>query len=148
MIKVAINGFGRIGRLSFRQLFELEGYEVIAINDLTSPDMLAHLLKYDTAQKRYEGHTVEATENSIIVDGKEIRIPMIEDGQEVQIKVTLTCAKDNVQPGDDNALPGTITTIPTSENLSFKSESVEAVHIAPTAEEKANVKGMLEFLGL
>lgn len=81
-------------------------------------------------------------------DGKEIRIPMIEDGQEVQIKVTLTCAKDNVQPGDDNALPGTITTTPTSENLSFKSESVEAVHIAPTAEEKANVKGMLEFLGL
>lgn len=74
MIKVAINGFGRIGRLAFRQLFELEGYDVVAINDLTSPDMLAHLLKYDTAQKRYENHTVEATENSIIVDGKEIRI--------------------------------------------------------------------------
>lgn len=51
MIKVAINGFGRIGRLAFRQMFELDGYEVVAINDLTSPDMLAHLLKYDTAQK-------------------------------------------------------------------------------------------------
>lgn len=74
MIKVAINGFGRIGRLSFRQMFELDGYEVVAINDLTSPDMLAHLLKYDTAQKRYEGHIVKSTENSIIVDGKEIRI--------------------------------------------------------------------------
>ena len=74
MIKVAINGFGRIGRLAFRQLFELDGYDVVAINDLTNPDMLAHLLKYDTAQKRYEGHTVESTENSIIVDGKEIKI--------------------------------------------------------------------------
>ena len=74
MIKVAINGFGRIGRLSFRRLFELEGYEVVAINDLTSPTMLAHLLKYDTAQKRYDGHSVSATENSIIVDGKEIRV--------------------------------------------------------------------------
>lgn len=74
MIKVAINGFGRIGRLAFRQMFELEGYEVVAINDLTSPDMLAHLLKYDTAQKRYEGHVVESKEDSIIVDGKEIKI--------------------------------------------------------------------------
>lgn len=74
MIKVAINGFGRIGRLSFRRIFELDGYEIVAINDLTSPEMLAHLLKYDTAQKRYEGHNVKATDNSIIVDGKEIRI--------------------------------------------------------------------------
>ena len=74
MIKVAINGFGRIGRLAFRQMFELDGYEVVAINDLTSPDMLAHLLKYDTAQKRYEGHTVESREDYIIVDGKEIKI--------------------------------------------------------------------------
>lgn len=74
MIKVAINGFGRIGRLAFRQMFELEGYEVVAINDLTSPDMLAHLLKYDTAQKRYEGHTVEAGDDFISVDGKSIKI--------------------------------------------------------------------------
>lgn len=80
MVNVAINGFGRIGRLAFRQMFEAEGYEVVAINDLTSPKMLAHLLKYDTAQGGFAGkfgegkHTVEATENSIIVDGKEIKI--------------------------------------------------------------------------
>ena len=79
-VKVAINGFGRIGRLAFRQMFGAEGYEIVAINDLTSPAMLAHLLKYDTAQGSYCGrigenlHTVEATENSIIVDGKEIKI--------------------------------------------------------------------------
>ena len=79
-VKVAINGFGRIGRLAFRQMFGAEGYEVVAINDLTSPAMLAHLLKYDTAQGSYCGkigenlHTVEATEDSIIVDGKEIKI--------------------------------------------------------------------------
>ncbi len=79
-VKVAINGFGRIGRLAFRQMFGAEGYEVVAINDLTSPAMLAHLLKYDTAQGSYIGrvgentHTVESTENSIIVDGKEIII--------------------------------------------------------------------------
>ena len=80
MVKVAINGFGRIGRLAFRQMFGAEGYEVVAINDLTSPAMLAHLLKYDTAQGAYCGrigenlHTVESTEDSIIVDGKEIKI--------------------------------------------------------------------------
>ena len=79
-VKVAINGFGRIGRLAFRQMFGAEGYEVVAINDLTDPKMLANLLKYDTAQGGYCGkigeglHTVEATENSIIVDGKEITI--------------------------------------------------------------------------
>ncbi len=75
-VKVAINGFGRIGRLAFRQMFDADGYEVVAINDLTSPKMLAHLLKYDTMQGNYlaKGHTVEATDNSIIVDGKEIII--------------------------------------------------------------------------
>ena len=79
-VKVAINGFGRIGRLAFRQMFVAEGYEVVAINDLTSPKMLAHLLKYDTAQGSFIGslgentHTVESTEDSIIVDGKEIKI--------------------------------------------------------------------------
>ena len=85
MIKIAINGFGRIGRLAFRQMFEAEGYEVVAINDLTSPKMLAHLLKYDTAQGGFAGkygeakHTVEATEDSIIVDGKEIKISAEKD---------------------------------------------------------------------
>lgn len=74
-VKVAINGFGRIGRLAFRQMFGAKGYEVVAINDLTSPKMLAHLLKYDSAQGRYAlGDKVKATENSIIVDGKEIII--------------------------------------------------------------------------
>ena len=79
-IKVAINGFGRIGRLAFRQMFGAEGYEVVAINDLTDPKMLANLLKYDTAQGGYCGHigenlhTVAAGEGSIIVDGKEITI--------------------------------------------------------------------------
>ncbi|MBP3502283.1 MAG: type I glyceraldehyde-3-phosphate dehydrogenase [Clostridia bacterium] len=74
-VKVAINGFGRIGRLAFRQMFGAEGYEIVAINDLTSPKMLAHLLKYDSAQGRYEkADTVVAGEDSITVDGKEIKI--------------------------------------------------------------------------
>lgn len=79
-IKVAINGFGRIGRLAFRQMFGAEGYEVVAINDLTAPAMLANLLKYDTAQGGYCGHigeglhTVEAGEDYITVDGKKITI--------------------------------------------------------------------------
>ena len=101
-VKVAINGFGRIGRLAFRQMFGAEGYEVVAINDLTSPAMLAHLLKYDTAQKGYCGvigenkHTVEATENSIIVDGKEITIYAIKDAKEcpwgqLGVDVVLEC---------------------------------------------------------
>ena len=101
-VKVAINGFGRIGRLAFRQMFGAEGYEVVAINDLTSPAMLSHLLKYDTAQKGYCGvigenkHTVEATENSIIVDGKEITIYAIKDAKEcpwgqLGVDVVLEC---------------------------------------------------------
>ena len=74
-VKVAINGFGRIGRLAFRQMFGAEGYEIVAINDLTNPKMLAHLLKYDSAQGRYAlADTVVAGEDSITVDGKEIKI--------------------------------------------------------------------------
>ena len=73
-VKVAINGFGRIGRLAFRQMFGAEGYEIVAINDLTDAKMLAHLLKYDSAQGRYDGHEVVAKESSIVVDGKEIMI--------------------------------------------------------------------------
>ena len=74
-VKVAINGFGRIGRLAFRQMFGAKGYDVVAINDLTNPRMLAHLLKYDSAQGRYAlADKVTATDNSIIVDGKEIKI--------------------------------------------------------------------------
>ena len=74
-VKVAINGFGRIGRLAFRQMFGAEGYEVVAINDLTSPKMLAHLLKYDSSQGKYAlADKVTAGEDSITVDGKEIKI--------------------------------------------------------------------------
>ena len=102
MVKVAINGFGRIGRLAFRQMFGAEGYEVVAINDLTSPAMLAHLLKYDTAQGSYCGHigenlhTVESTENSIIVDGKEIKIYAEKDAAncpwgQLDVDVVLEC---------------------------------------------------------
>jgi len=72
-VKVAINGFGRIGRLAFRQIHGLEGIEVVAINDLTSPKVLAHLLKYDSAQGRFE-ENVTSTENSIVVNGKEVKI--------------------------------------------------------------------------
>ncbi len=74
-VKVAINGFGRIGRLAIRQMFGAEGYEIVAINDLTNPKMLAHLLKYDSAQGRYAlADKVTASEDSITVDGKEIKI--------------------------------------------------------------------------
>jgi glyceraldehyde 3-phosphate dehydrogenase len=72
-VKVAINGFGRIGRLVYRQIFEQDGIEVVAINDLTSPKVLAHLLKYDSAQGRFNAE-VTATENSILVNGKEVKI--------------------------------------------------------------------------
>ncbi|MBP3291394.1 MAG: type I glyceraldehyde-3-phosphate dehydrogenase [Clostridia bacterium] len=101
-VRVAINGFGRIGRLAFRQMFGAEGYDVVAINDLTSPAMLAHLLKYDTAQGSYLGylgenkHTVEATADSIIVDGKEIKIYACKDAKdcpwgEIGVDVVLEC---------------------------------------------------------
>ena len=96
-VKVAINGFGRIGRLAFRQMFGAEGYEVVAINDLTSPEMLAYLLKYDSAQKRYDkAETVVAGENSITVDGKTIRIYAEKDANnlpwgELDVDVVLEC---------------------------------------------------------
>ena len=97
MVKVAINGFGRIGRLAFRQMFGAEGYEVIAINDLTSPKMLAHLLKYDSSQGKYAlADKVEATEDSIIVDGQEIKIYAKADASELPwgelgVDVVLEC---------------------------------------------------------
>ena len=73
-IKLAINGFGRIGRLAFRKVFDDKEFDVVAINDLTSPKMLAYLLKYDTVQGGYHGHTVDYSDTSITVDGKEITI--------------------------------------------------------------------------
>ncbi|SET04340.1 type I glyceraldehyde-3-phosphate dehydrogenase [[Clostridium] polysaccharolyticum] len=94
-VKVAINGFGRIGRLAFRQMFGAEGYEVVAINDLTSPAMLAHLLKYDSSQGRYDKE-VEAKEDSIVVDGKEIKIYAKANAEElpwgeIGVDVVLEC---------------------------------------------------------
>ena len=96
-VKVAINGFGRIGRLAFRQMFNAEGYEVVAINDLTSPKMLAHLLKYYSSQGRYAlADKVSFTDNSIIVDGKEITIYKEADANnlpwgELDVDVVLEC---------------------------------------------------------
>ncbi len=101
-VRVAINGFGRIGRLAFRQMFGAEGYDVVAINDLTDPKMLANLLKYDTAQGGYTGrigenlHTVEAGENFITVDGKKITIYKEADANnlpwgELKVDVVLEC---------------------------------------------------------
>ena len=97
-VKVAINGFGRIGRLAFRQMFGAEGYEVVAINDLTSPKMLAHLLKYDSSQGKYEkADTVVAGEDSITVDGKTIKIYAFPDANncpwgELGVDVVLECS--------------------------------------------------------
>ena len=96
-VRVAINGFGRIGRLAFRQMFGAEGYEVVAINDLTSPKMLAHLLKYDSSQGSYEKKdTVGAGEDSITVDGKTIKIYKEADANnlpwgELKVDVVLEC---------------------------------------------------------
>ncbi len=96
-VKVAINGFGRIGRLAFRQMFGAEGYDVVAINDLTNPKMLAHLLKYDSAQGRYAlADKVSCGEDSITVDGKEIKIYAQRDPKdlpwgELDVDVVLEC---------------------------------------------------------
>ncbi|MGN1058954.1 MAG: type I glyceraldehyde-3-phosphate dehydrogenase [Clostridia bacterium] len=96
-VKVGINGFGRIGRLAFRQMFGAEGYEVVAINDLTSPKMLAHLLKYDSAQGKYAlADTVSAGEDSITVDGKTIKIYAEKDAVNIpwgalDVDVVLEC---------------------------------------------------------
>ena len=96
-VKVAINGFGRIGRLAFRQMFDAEGYEVVAINDLTSPKMLAYLLKYDSSQGKYEyADAVEAGEDFITVNGKKITIYKEPDASklpwgELDVDVVLEC---------------------------------------------------------
>ena len=132
-VKVAINGFGRIGRLAFRQMFGAEGYEVVAINDLTDPKMLANLLKYDTAQKGYCGtigeglHTVEAGENSIIVDGKEITIyakpnaaelPWGELGVDVVLECTgFYCSKDKSQAHIDAGAKKVVISAPAGKDL-------------------------------
>lgn len=94
-VKVAINGFGRIGRLVYRQIYNMEGIDIVAVNDLTSPKVLAHLLKYDTAQGRFNAD-VKATENSITVNGDEIKIYAQKDPAQIpwgthQVDVVLEC---------------------------------------------------------
>lgn len=96
MVKIAINGFGRIGRLCFRETFGKSDFEIVAINDLTDAHTLAHLLKYDSAQKRYEGHTIENTDDSIVVDGKKIKIyaekdPSLLPWKEIDVDVVFEC---------------------------------------------------------
>lgn len=127
-VKVAINGFGRIGRLAFRQMFGAEGYEIVAINDLTSPDMLAHLLKYDSAQKKYEkADTVVAGEDSITVDGKTIKIYAEKDAAnlpwgEIGVDVVLECtgfytSKDKAQAHIDAGAKKVVISAPAGKDL-------------------------------
>jgi glyceraldehyde 3-phosphate dehydrogenase len=126
-VKVAINGFGRIGRLAFRQMWQAEGYEIVAINDLTDPKMLAHLLKYDSAQKRYDGHTVEVGDGSIIVDGKEIKIyamakaaelPWGELGVDVVLECTgFYCSKEKSQAHIDAGAKKVVISAPAGNDL-------------------------------
>ncbi|MCI9063229.1 MAG: type I glyceraldehyde-3-phosphate dehydrogenase [Clostridia bacterium] len=127
-VKVAINGFGRIGRLAFRQMFGAEGYEIVAINDLTSPAMLAHLLKYDSAQGRYEkADTVVAGEDSITVDGKTIKIYAMADAKElpwgeIGVDVVLECTgfytkKDKAQAHIDAGAKKVVISAPAGNDL-------------------------------
>lgn len=127
-VKVAINGFGRIGRLAFRQMFGAEGYEIVAINDLTDPKMLAHLLKYDSAQGRYAlADTVEAKEASIVVDGKEIKIYSEKNAAdlpwgELDVDVVLECtgfycSKDKAQAHIDAGAKKVVISAPAGKDL-------------------------------
>ncbi len=127
-VKVAINGFGRIGRLAFRQMFGAEGYEIVAINDLTSPKMLAHLLKYDSAQGKYEkAETVEAGEDSITVDGETIKIYSEKDAAnlpwgEIGVDVVLECtgfytSKDKAQAHIDAGAKKVVISAPAGKDL-------------------------------
>ncbi len=127
-VKVAINGFGRIGRLAFRQMFGAEGYEIVAINDLTNPKMLAHLLKYDSAQGRYAlADTVVAGEESITVDGKEIKIyakanaaelPWGEIGVDVVLECTgFYCSKAKSQAHIDAGAKKVVISAPAGNDL-------------------------------
>ena len=127
-VKVAINGFGRIGRLAFRQMFGAEGYEIVAINDLTSPEMLAHLLKYDSAQGRYEkADTVVAGEDSITVDGQTIKIYAVADASqlpwgEIGVDVVLECtgfytSKDKAQAHIDAGAKKVVISAPAGKDL-------------------------------
>ena len=147
MVKVAINGFGRIGRLAFRQMFGAEGYEVVAINDLTSPSMLAHLLKYDSAQGRYAlADTVSADDEAgtITVDGKTIKIyaeknaadlPWGEIGVDVVLECTgFYCSKDKSQAHIDAGAKKVVISAPAGKDLKTIVYSVNEKTL--TAEDK------------
>ena len=144
-VKVAINGFGRIGRLAFRQMFGAEGFEIVAINDLTSPKMLAHLLKYDSTQGRYAlCDKVTAGEDSITVDGKEIRIyaeakaadlPWGELGVDVVLECTgFYCSKDKAQAHIDAGAKHVIISAPAGNDL--KTIVYNVNHEGLTSEDK------------
>lgn len=127
-VKVAINGFGRIGRLAFRQMFGAEGYEIVAINDLTGPAMLAQLLKYDSAQGTYDkAETVVAGEDSITVDGKTIKIYAEKEAsnlpwKELDVDVVLECtgfytAKDKAQAHIDAGAKKVVISAPAGKDI-------------------------------
>lgn len=127
-VRVAINGFGRIGRLAFRQMFQAEGYEIVAINDLTDSKMLAHLLKYDSAQGRYAlGNTVVAKDGAIEVNGKEIKIYAMKDAKdlpwkEIGVDVVLECtgfytSKEKAQAHIDAGAKKVVISAPAGNNL-------------------------------
>ena len=127
-VKVAINGFGRIGRLAFRQMFQAEGFEIVAINDLTSPDMLAYLLKYDTTQGKYEkADLVSCTDHSIVVDGTEIEIYKEADAKnlpwgKLDIDVVLECtgfytSKEKAQAHIDAGAKKVVISAPAGNDL-------------------------------
>lgn len=142
-VKVAINGFGRIGRLAFRQMFAAPGYEVVAINDLTNPKMLAHLLKYDSAQGKYAlADKVQAKENSIVVDGKEIVIYAEKDARnlpwgQLGVDVVLECtgfyvSKEKSQAHIDAGAKKVVISAPAGNDLPTIVYSVNEKTLKPT----------------
>jgi len=142
-VKVAINGFGRIGRLAFRQMFAAPGYEVVAINDLTNPKMLAHLLKYDSAQGKYAlADKVQAKENSIVVDGKEIVIYAEKDARNLPwgklgVDVVLECtgfyvSKEKSQAHIDAGAKKVVISAPAGNDLPTIVYSVNEKTLKPT----------------
>ena len=127
MLKVAINGFGRIGRLTFRKIFGDDRFEVVAINDLTEPKMLAHLLKYDSVQGPFSGHTVESDEDSLLIDGKKIRVhknadpknlPWDSYGVDIVLECTgFFCSKDKSQAHIDAGAKRVLISAPAGSDL-------------------------------
>ena len=155
-VKVAINGFGRIGRLAFRQMFGAEGFEIVAINDLTSPKMLAHLLKYDSTQGKYAlADTVTAGEDSITVDGKEIKIYAKANAAElpwgeIGVDVVLECtgfytSKDKAQAHIDAGAKHVIISAPAGNDL--KTIVYNVNHETLTKEDHIRDAELIEEIG-